>query len=320
MNLEQLNQQLGQLNIDYTSHQGNSGNREGLSNIQNMNQKNGKDYEARNDINERMNQFRHFDNDFALNNQYDGNTIINTNQDSTADNYHQLNHYDDGDGSSSGNGIGNINNGQQQSSIRPQTEDLRANMNSRLDNLIFDNPGNKLPSLVEIHQHNLEKNQNIGYNYKPVVQERSKSLYKSQANSRLEHYSPLARSSHFPVKKNIDVQSRLYEKSVNKISKKDLMNDRLNNLPTLSKTITIGKKGGGSDEGSNRGNGVGGINVSNDNRNITTTANQERESLEQVSLSGQYTMENQRQLPIFNDINKDCNNVVFNEYPMFSNY
>lgn len=311
MNLEQLNQQLSQLNIDYTSHQGNGGNGEGLSNIQNMNQKNGKDYEARNDINERMNQFRQFDNDFALKNQYDGNTITNTNQDSTANNYQQLNDYKyEGD-------VGGGGSGQSQSSIRPQTEDLRENMNDRMDNFIFDNPGNKLPSLVEIHQNNLEKNQNIGYNYKPVVQERSKSLYKSQANSRLEHYSPLARSSHFPLKKHIDVQSHLYEQTVNKISKKDLMNDRLNNLPTLSKTITIGKKGGSSGGGGNGGSS--GINVSYDNRNLTTTANQERESLEQVSQSGQYTMENKRQLPIFNDINQDCNNVVFNEYPMFSN-
>jgi len=153
-----------------------------------------------------------------------------------------------------------------------------------------------------------------------VIQERSKSLYKSQANSRLEHYSPLARSSHFPVKKHIDVQSHLYEQSVNKISKKDLMNDRLNNLPTLSKTITIGKKGGssGGNGGSGGGSG-GGLNVSYDNRNLTTTANQERESLEQVSQSGQYTMDNSRQLPNFNDINQDCNNVVFNEYLMLSN-
>ena len=37
-----------------------------------MNQKNGKDYEARNDINERMNNFHRFDNDFVLRNQYQG--------------------------------------------------------------------------------------------------------------------------------------------------------------------------------------------------------------------------------------------------------
>ena len=29
-------------------------------------------------------------------------------------------------------------------------------MNNRMDNFIFDNPGNKLPSLVEIHENNLK--------------------------------------------------------------------------------------------------------------------------------------------------------------------
>ena len=204
MNIQELNQQLSQLNTDYQLFQNDMANNKQFSsntqtnnrgdtdnnfNIQNMNQKNGKDYESsRNDINERMNQFRHFDNDFLLRNQYQGETISNTNQNSNLNNYQELNNqysFNDNNQYSLGN---NNNNNNQNNENR---EDLRENMNNRMDNFIFDNPGNKLPSLVEIHQNNLEKNQNIGYNYKPVIQERSKSLYKSQTNNRLENYSPL---------------------------------------------------------------------------------------------------------------------------------
>ena len=88
------------------------------------------------------------------------------------------------------------------------------------------------------------------------------------------------------------------------------MNERLNNLPTLSKTITIGKK--------NNQNEKNNLYASDDNRNITTTANQEMNMLNKINQSNQSNQSNNN-LPNFNDINHDCNNVVFNEYPMFSN-
>ena len=304
MDLEELNKQLNQINNDYKlfQHQFNNGNSQSqcknqnqsnnqkLFNIQNMNQKNGKDYEARNDINERMNNFHRFDNDFVLRNQYQGDTL-NANQNTLLNSYQTVNTNNNNDNKT--------------------TEDLRENMNNRMDNFIFDNPGNKLPSLVEIHENNLQRQENIGFNYKPLVQNKSKSLYKNEANSRLENYSPLARSSHFPVKKNIDIQSNFYQKPVNKLSKKDQMNDRLTNLPTLSKTITMGNKGGQS-------------NASYDNRNLNTTIDQESRDLKMVEKSRQ-TNNNLRMglskpnMPNFNDINQGCSNVVFNEYPMFSN-
>jgi hypothetical protein len=302
MDLEELNKQLNQINNDYKLFQQqfnngniqsqdknqNQSNNQKSFNIQNMNQKNGKDYEARNDINERMNNFHRFDNDFVLRNQYQGDTL-NANQNTQLNSYQTFNTNND----------------------NKTTEDLRENMNNRMDNFIFDNPGNKLPSLVEIHENNLQKQENIGFNYKPMVQNRSKSLYKNEANSRLENYSPLARSSYFPVKKNIDIQSNFYQKPVNKLSKKDQMNDRLTNLPTLSKTITMGNKGGQS-------------NASYDNRNLNTTIDQESRDLKMVEKSRQ-TNNNPRMglskpnMPNFNDINQGCSNVVFNEYPMFSN-
>ena len=302
MDLEELNKQLSQINNDYKlfQHQFNSDNNHSQGrnqnqfknqksfNIQNMNQKNGKDYEARNDINERMNNFHRFDNDFVLRNQYQGDTL-DANQNTQINSYKTVN---------------DINNNK-------TTEDLRENMNNRMDNFIFDNPGNKLPSLVEIHENNLQKQENIGFNYKPIVQNRSKSLYKNEANSRLENYSPLARSSYFPVKKNIDIQSNFYQKPINKLSKKDQMNDRLTNLPTLSKTITMGNKGGQS-------------NASYDNRNMNTTIDQESRDLKMVEKSRQTNINPRMGLakpnmPNFNDINQGCSNVVFNEYPMFSN-
>lgn len=304
MDLEELNKQLNQINNDYklfqhqfsnnsnnqfqNKNQSQSSNQKSF-NIQNMNQKNGKDYEARNDINERMNNFHRFDNDFVLRNQYQGDTL-NANQNTQLSSYQTV----------------NTNNNDNKT-----TEDLRENMNNRMDNFIFDNPGNKLPSLVEIHENNLQKQENIGFNYKPIVQNRSKSLYKNEANSRLENYSPLARSSYFPVKKNIDIQSNFYQKPVNKLSKKDQMNDRLTNLPTLSKTITMGNKGGQS-------------NASYDNRNMNTTIDQESRDLKMVEKSRQTNINPRMGLakpnmPNFNDINQGCSNVVFNEYPMFSN-
>ena len=272
-------------NNSYNSNNSNNSDRDNFD-IQNMNQKNGKDYEARNDINERMNNFHRFDNDFMLRNQYQGESLSHTNQNSQNNNYQTYN---------------------------TKEEDLRENMNNRMDNFIFDNPGNKLPSLVEIHENNLQSNDNIGFNYKPKVQVKSKNIYKNDANSRLENYSPLARSSHFPVKKNIDVQTNFYQRPVNKISKKDMMNDRLSNLPTLSKTITMGNNK--SDKN---------IDASYDNRNITNTVESEKHNLNMIQNARQNEINNRVGLskpgmPNFNDVNQGCSNVVFNEYPMFSN-
>ena len=312
MDIEELNKQLNQINNDYKlfQHQFSQNNKSESTrtsndnsnnnfNIQNMNQKNGKDYEARNDINERMNNFHRFDNDFMLRNQYQGESLSSTNQNSQNSNYTTVNE---------SNNFGSFN---EKTNNQQTTEDLRENMNNRMDNFIFDNPGNKLPSLVEIHENNLMNQENIGFNYKPIVQNSSKSLYKTEANSRLENYSPLARSSHFPVKKNIDVQSQFYQKPVNKLSKKDQMNDRLSNLPTLSKTITMGNKSGQS-------------NASYDNRNMSTTVNQETKNLQMLEKSRQQEINprmglSKPNMPNYNDINQGCSNVVFNEYPMFSN-
>ena len=312
MDIEELNKQLNQINNDYKlfQHQFSQNNKSEDTrtsndnsnnnfNIQNMNQKNGKDYEARNDINERMNNFHRFDNNFMLRNQYQGESLSSTNQNSQSNNYTTVNE---------SNNFGSFN---ENTNNQQTTEDLRENMNNRMDNFIFDNPGNKLPSLVEIHENNLMNQENIGFNYKPIVQNSSKSLYKTEANSRLENYSPLARSSHFPVKKNIDVQSQFYQKPFNKFSKKDQMNDRLSNLPTLSKTITMGNKNGQS-------------NASYDNRNMNTTVNQETKNLQMLEKSRQQEINprmglSKPNMPNYNDINQGCNNVVFNEYPMFSN-
>ena len=52
------------------------------------------------------------------------------------------------------------------------------------------------------------------------------------------------------------------------------MNDRLTNLPTLSKTITMGNKSGQS-------------NASYDNRNMSTTVNQETKDLKMLEKSRQ---------------------------------
>ena len=306
MDIQELNKQLNQINDDYKlfqhqfnnnddkmqSSRSNNNNNNNSFNIQNMSQKNGKDYEARNDINQRMNNFHRFDNDFMLRNQYHGESISDTNQNSQSNNYSTVN---------------NPSNCDKQET----TEDLRENMNNRMDNFIFDNPGNKLPSLVEIHENNLMKQENIGFNYKPIVQNSSKSLYKNEANSRLENYSPLARSSYFPVKKNINIQSQFYQKANNKLSKKDQMNDRLSNIPSLSKTITMGNK---SDKS----------NASYDNRNMNTTVNQETKNLQMLEKSRQQEINprmglTKPNMPNFNDINQGCSNVVFNEYPMFSN-
>ena len=165
-------------------------------------------------------------------------------------------------------------------------KDLRNNMNNRLDSFLFENPGEKLPALTDIQEDNNLNNYNFGLSYRPITQERSKNLYKQETNERLNDYSPLSRSTYFPTS---DLSNNTNNFSNhNKKSPRDIMNERLSNITPLSSFISL-------------------KNPSKDNKNIASTHNEEKKNIHESKPSYNY-----------NDVNLNCNNVVFQDYPVFT--
>ena len=156
--------------------------------------------------------------------------------------------------------------------------DIKNAINTRLDNFLFENPGARLPSLNEIQYNN---NDNIGLNYKPKVQNRSKSLYKSQANERLIQHSPLSRPAYYPINTNMNTNRTKQQ------TPRDLMNSRLNNLTPLSCNLTL-------------------PNQSKDNKNLTASRKQDIDNFNSIPK------------PNFSDVNPKNSNVVYEDMPVMT--
>lgn len=164
-------------------------------------------------------------------------------------------------------------------------KDLRENINNKTVDRMFENVSdNRLPLISEIQDEH-----NMILNYKPHFEQRSKNLYKQQTNERLNDYSPLARSAFIPTVNTNSANAR--QEHMQKLSPRDVMNQRLNKFEPLSCNISLKKP-------------------NNDNKNIRTSANYEKKLIEQ----------NARYQQAMNDINHigqgACNNVVNNNMPV----
>ena len=161
-------------------------------------------------------------------------------------------------------------------------KDLRENINNKMDNRAFDQPSpHQLPLISDIQDEH-----NMILNNKPLLQSRSKNLYKDQVNQRLNHYSPLSRSSYVPPIAQPQDGRKEFEHEI-RDSPRDIMNQRLSQITPLCCNIPLKKS-----------------NV--DNKNISSTYNYEQ------------NMMNELQKINFNDVNQGCVNVVNTQIPMFT--
>ena len=101
--------------------------------------------------------------------------------------------------------------------------DYRQNMNTRIDNFIFDNPNPTAPNPI-LQQHLLQQTQlnqmNNGNGFykdsRMIIQDSNKDYYRNEANNRLSQYSPLSRSYNAPI-------------SIANLSVNDFYNNKSNN-------------------------------------------------------------------------------------------
>lgn len=164
-------------------------------------------------------------------------------------------------------------------------KDLRENINSKMDDRMFDNiTDNRLPLISDIKDEH-----NMILNYKPQIQQRSKNLYKQQTNERLNSYSPLSRSAYIPTVNPDSIYNR--QTQMRKVSPRDIMNQRLNQFEPLSCNVSLKKP-------------------NTDNKNIRTSLDHEKKLMEQ----------NARYQKAMNDINHidqgACNNVINANLPV----
>lgn len=180
--------------------------------------------------------------------------------------------------------------------------DFRQNMNSKIDNMIFDNP-NAVYSNPILNQPNIN---GPTKDTRMVIQESSKDYYRQSANDRMTQYSPLSRASNMPInmasmsvndfysnmyndpKINQSIQqtnSQMPYVPVQNTNTKDTLNNRLNEYSPLAKNIQYNVQ----------------------KQNNVQNPNQQQQQ--------------QYQKPIWNptDINGKLKNVVHNEIPVISN-
>lgn len=187
---------------------------------------------------------------------------------------------------SSNNFKEHINNNNMQNNKKTEKDtfkqDLRQNINEGMDRFIFGNPSVNLPPMVKVNEDDIY-NHGLG----SISTEKSKNLYKTEANERLNHYSPLSCSSNIPINlinnspKNID--------STFVYSPRDMMNNKLNRLTPLSCTTTL-------------------KNPSKDNKNIRNSTTEEKKDLQSINNFN------------YNDVNNNCNNIYTQNRPVITKY
>ena len=146
--------------------------------------------------------------------------------------------------------------------IEEKKTDYRQNINNKLDGMIFDNP-NALTSMNPILQnssHN-NNNQNNQKDTRMVIQDSNKDYYRQSANDRMSQYSPLSRAANIPIhmanmsvndfysnmntstmntstmNNNNNIDKKIINEEHNKLTSKEMLNNRINNYAPLAKTI-----------------------------------------------------------------------------------
>lgn len=135
--------------------------------------------------------------------------------------------------------------------------DYRQNVNSRIDNFIFDNPipVKPHPILQQFEQqYQQHQNGNTGQSgngfhrdSRMVIQDSNKDFYRQEANNRMAEYSPLSRASNCPISMaNLSVND-FYNSNpsgntqLNNIEEDAMavLNNRLSNYAPLAATINL---------------------------------------------------------------------------------
>jgi hypothetical protein len=113
--------------------------------------------------------------------------------------------------------------------------DHRQNMNDKIDNIIFDNVGFQFPPLIQ-PSHDFG-NSIYGIDNRLQLQEKSRSLYKDQANERMSQYSPLSRAANIPISQFS--QSHIQPNMSRDNNTKEIMSTRMNQYAPLSRTVSL---------------------------------------------------------------------------------
>jgi len=219
-----------------------------------------------------------------------------------AKNMYSINPSDNNSSNNLSNNLPNKINNSGFHKIDEKKMDFRQNMNSKIDNMIFDNP-NAVYSNPILNQPNIN---GPTKDTRMVIQESSKDYYRQSANDRMTQYSPLSRASNMPInmasmsvndfysnmyndfKINQSIQqtnSQMPYVPIQNTNTKDTLNNRLNEYSPLAKNIQY---------------------------------NVQKQNTVQNSIQNQ---QQQYQKPIWNptDINGKLKNVVYNELPVISN-
>ena len=193
--------------------------------------------------------------------------------------------------------------------------DYRQKINNKLDNLIFDNVGNQFPPMIPLNPYvnftdgNGNGNGSSLYNQsggqsgsqssnnRYHLQEKSRSLYKDQANERMSQYSPLARAANIPVEHTMSFQNNSSFNPYQPVSNtRELLSSRMSQYSPLARTISLDTKDT---------NGSGNISGAN---NI----NEYKQKIYEMQQKMQTNLND-------SNINKGLKNMVYDQYPVNSN-
>ena len=189
--------------------------------------------------------------------------------------------------------------------------DYRQNMNTKLDNMIFNNPNASPmnPILQQSHNfnNNSNNNNNIQKDTRMVIQDSNKDYYRQSSNDRMSQYSPLSRAANIPIHMaNMSVndfyssmnpggdfktEQKIINEENSKLNSKEMLNNRINNYSPLAKTIQY----------------------QSNQENKTNQSNQTH----QTHNSNHSNQKPKQWNP--NDVNTKLNNVVYNQLPVISN-
>ena len=152
-----------------------------------------------------------------------------------------------------------INNGGY-TKVEQKRTDYRQNMNTKLDNMIFDNVNNinANPMYSHIAPNNPSIANNNGFvkDTRMVIQDSNKDFNRQMSNDRMMQYSPLSRATHAPIgiasmsvndfysgdqsvyntNPNHNTNSN-YDNQGGTMSSRELLNSRMGNYAPLSRTI-----------------------------------------------------------------------------------
>jgi hypothetical protein len=196
--------------------------------------------------------------------------------------------------------------------IEEKKMDYRQNMNSKLDNFIFDNPNAIEPNPILQQE---KTNQNYfgqSKDTRMVIQDSNKDYYRQSANDRMSQYSPLSRASNMPIAMASmsvnDFYSNLNSgqpgqqpQSSIEPTNKDMMNSRIGSYSPLAKTIQYETQSN---------NGIKNPNMNNE----PPRAGLNEKKISNSKLQNEPTQWNPT------DINPRLKNVVFKDLPVNSNF